>query len=243
MVDDPPRQTSDRSAPSAPSAPSARSARSASSESTLRVFIVEDDARTRDLLCTGLGGEPGVMVVGSASTASDALRLAPAAEPDVVIVDLALGSESGVDVIRELRALAPKAELMAHTVFDDRDIVLRALKAGAASYLLKGTSTEEMCRALHDLKDGGAPMSPRIARLVIVDLQAVHGAQPAPDPLSPRERQVLRCIDEGLTYKEIAQRLSISVHTVHGHIKGIYEQLQARGRKEALASARVRGLI
>jgi DNA-binding NarL/FixJ family response regulator len=218
-------------------------AKAGEAREAMRVFVVEDDARTRELLCAALAGEPGVVVVGSAATAPDAVALAPQAKPDVVIVDLALGSDSGVDVIRELRVLVPGAELMAHTVFDDRDVVLRALKAGAASYLLKGCSTDELCRALHELKRGGAPMSPRIARLVILDLQGASTSPGQEDPLSPRERQVLRCIDEGLTYKEIAARLSISAHTVHGHIKCIYEQLQAKGRKEALASARVRGLI
>jgi two-component system NarL family response regulator len=205
----------------------------------LRVFFVDDDPRMRDTIRATLESEPGFVVVGFASTAPEAIAMAPGTSPDVVIVDLGLDGEDGVDVIRALREKAPKSEIMAHTVFDDRDNVLRALKAGASSYLLKGCSPDELCSAVREVRAGGAPMSPRIARLVIRDLHDGAG----PDPLSPRERQILRGIDQGLTYKELATELHISVHTVHSHIKSIYERLEARGKRDALARARARGLL
>lgn len=206
---------------------------------SLRVAIVEDDAVLRECLREALDDGPAFEVVDVAATAGEAREDAFASAADVIVVDLALGEESGIDVIRELRERLPAAEIVAHTVFDDRDVVFRALEAGASSYMLKGASMTELKSALREVKGGGAPMSPKIARMVI---QRLQGA-PEPDPLSPRERQILRAIDDGLTYKEIAAKLSISVHTVHSHIKAIYERLHASGKRAALAAARSRGLL
>jgi DNA-binding NarL/FixJ family response regulator len=204
----------------------------------LKVAIVEDDMVTRDCLREALEDE-GFDIVAVASTADEACTKGFGVTADVIMVDLALGEDSGVDVIRELRGRIPAVEIMAHTMFDDRDVVFRALEAGATSYLLKGSTTTELTTALREVRAGGAPMSPKIARLVIKKLQATS----EPDPLTPRERQILRAIDEGLTYKEIAAKLAISAHTVHSHIKTTYERLHASGKREALAVARQRGLI
>lgn len=203
----------------------------------MRIFVVEDDATTRSCLCETIAAADGFELAGAAETPADALREIAKAKADAVIVDLSLHGESGVDLIGALHERFPDVDLMAHTVFDDRDVVFRAIKAGAMGYLLKGASPEDLCTALKELHDGGAPMSPKIARLVLRDVQG------SADLLSPRERQVLRAIDAGHTYKEIAQDLSISAHTVHSHIKKIYERLQASGKREALAAARQRGLL
>jgi two-component system NarL family response regulator len=147
----------------------------------------------------------------------------------------------GQDLIRALVDRPPAPLLMAHTIFDDRENVLDAIKAGAQGYVLKGTSPGELRVALEQLKAGGAPMSPRIARAVLLELR--EGPAPAADPLSPRERQLLKLVDEGLTYKQISDQLHVSTHTVHSHIKNIYEALQAKSRKEALARARALDLL
>lgn len=204
----------------------------------LRVFVVDDDDLTRESLAEVLTSDPGLEVAGSAACLEDALAQI-GDQVDVAIVDLGLGADSGIDLIAALRHRFPELDVMAHTVFDDRDNVFQALKAGASSYVLKGASADELVLAVRELSRGGSPMSPKIARLVIEHLQV--GAQP--DPLSPRERQILRHIDQGLTYKEIAAQLSISAHTVHSHIKNVYERLQASGKRDALSRARERGLI
>jgi two-component system NarL family response regulator len=203
------------------------------------VFIVEDEPRMLEFLREALESDPRIVVAGAATSRADALAQAAACQVDVGIVDLALGEESGIDLIGELKSLWPATLLMAHTVFDDRDTVFRALRAGASSYVLKGASPAELTAAVHEVKNGGAPMTPKIARMVIEDLQ--RGSEP--DPITPRERQILKFIDEGLTYKEIAAKLAISVHTVHSHIKSVYERLHASGKREALARARSRGLL
>jgi two-component system NarL family response regulator len=211
---------------------------SAHRERALRVFVVDDDDLTREFLAEVLAQEPGFELAGSAASLAEALS-AIDATVDVAIVDLGLGADSGVDLIAALKHHFPAMNVMAHTVFDDRDNVFQALKAGASSYVLKGARASELVRAVSELSHGGSPMSPKIARLVIQHLQSVAD----PDPATPRERQILRLIDRGLTYKEIAAEFNISAHTVHSHIKNVYERLQATSRRDALARARVRGLI
>lgn len=207
----------------------------------LRVFIVEDDDLTRDTLCETLGDQEGLTVAGSAAAPAEARDAIARAQPQLALVDLNLGQESGIDLIRQLTADHPQLLVMAHTVLDDRNAVFEAIKAGATSYVLKGCGAGELAAALRELAQGGAPMTPRIARLVLRTLGQEDA--PRPDPLSPKERLILRHIDAGLTYKEIASREGISVHTVHSHIKNIYECLQAHGKKDALAKARHKGML
>lgn len=210
------------------------------SDSRVRVFIVEDDPRLRNYLVELLGGEATLCVVGSAETGEEALAQFEALEPRLALVDLGLPDMTGQAVIERASA-RPRAPLMlAHTVFEDRDNVIDAIRAGASGYVLKGCAPRELVEALHQLDAGGAPMSPRIARSVLRELR---GGPAQPDPLSPRERQLLKLVDEGLTYKQIAERLSVSTHTVHSHIKNIYDALHANSRGEALSAARSRGLI
>ncbi|MBX3125167.1 MAG: response regulator transcription factor [Polyangiaceae bacterium] len=204
----------------------------------LSVFVVEDDDLLREMVSEVLSDAADIEVAGTASNPRDALA-AIDGSVDVAIVDLGLGEESGIDLIAALKHRFPTLQLMAHTVFDDRDSVFRALRSGATSYLLKGDTPTSLVDAVRQVASGGAPMNPRIARLVVEQLRAAA----EPDLLSPRERQILKCIDRGLTYKEIAIELSISTHTVHSHIKNIYERLQATDKRDALARARSRGLL
>jgi DNA-binding NarL/FixJ family response regulator len=209
-----------------------------SDQAPIRIFVIEDDERTRETLISFFSGS--LLVAGNASSGEQAMRELPDAGADVAIVDLGLPGMSGIDLIRWAHGALPRLELMAHTVYDDRDVVLSALRAGASSYLLKGVGPRELERAIRELRAGGAPMSPRIARALLSELQAATAER---DALSPRERQVLRLIDSGLSYKEAAQALSISTHTVHSHIKRIYEELHANSKRQALAEARRRGML
>lgn len=208
---------------------------------TLQVFVVEDDALLREHLVEVLSGSEGVSVVGHAGSGAEALAQLASLSPHVVLIDLGLPDMTGQELTRRVTAASQKPLVMAHTVFDDRDNVLEAIKAGASGYVLKGAAPSELVGALKELQAGGAPMSPRIARAVLLELR--EAPAPAADPLSPRERQLLKLVDEGLTYKEISDRLHVSPHTVHSHIKNIYEALHAKSRAEALATARGRGLI
>lgn len=203
--------------------------------------MVEDDPLLREHLVEVLSGAEGLSVVGHAGSGAEALAQLASLSPHIILMDLGLPDMTGQALTRQLTQGPNRPLVMAHTVFDDRDNVLEAIKAGASGYVLKGCAPSELVGALQQLHAGGAPMSPRIARAVLLELR--EGAAPTPDPLSPRERQLLKLVDEGLTYKQISDRLHVSPHTVHSHIKNIYEALHAKSRAEALATARGRGLI
>jgi two-component system NarL family response regulator len=180
-------------------------------------------------------------VTGAYGNAEDALRGLKKASPEVMLADLGLPGMSGIELIKKAKEDMPQLEIMAHTVFEDRENVFSAIKAGASGYILKGSSPREIVEAIHEIHKGGAPMSPKIARKVIHEFQ--DDTTEDQYVLSQRERNIVKCIEQGLTYKEISIRLGISSHTVHTHIKNIYEKLQAKDREDALVKARKTGII
>jgi two-component system NarL family response regulator len=207
----------------------------------LRLLIVEDDQLLRENLRVLLSGEAGMQVVAACGSAEEALPLLTSARPDVMLSDLGLPAMSGVELIRKAKELVPALDIIVLTVSEDREAVFAALKAGAAGYIVKGATPRELVEALTALRAGGAPMSPKIARFVV---KAFHDTPPPEEfLLSAKERAVLSGIQEGRSYKEIAGNMNISPHTVHSHIKNIYEKLQATDKRDALAKARRKGLI
>lgn len=217
---------------------------------TLRLLLVEDDDLTREMLAESLATHAGLVVAATAASVSEALTKLQSTPVDLALVDLGLPAQTGgtadpaavpggVSLLRDIRVRYPHVQRMAHTSLANENVVFQAIRAGAQGYVLKGCSSAELAAALRELSEGGAPMTPRIARLVLRELTEGD----APDVLSPRERQILRHVDAGLTYKEIAARENVSPHTVHSHIKNIYERLQADGKRDALAKARQRGLL
>jgi DNA-binding NarL/FixJ family response regulator len=207
----------------------------------MRLIIVEDDPILLESLKLILGGEAGITVAGAFGSAEDALRALRKSAPEVMLTDLGLPGMSGIELIKKAKDDMPSLEIMTHTVFEDRENVFAAIKAGASGYILKGSSPREIVEAIHEIHKGGAPMSPKIARKVIHEFQDENVEDQY--ILSQRERDIVKCIEQGLTYKEISLRLKISSHTVHTHIKNIYEKLQAKDRGEALVKARKTGII
>ncbi len=207
----------------------------------MKVAIVEDDVLLRENLKLLLSGETGISVVSTYATAEDALAGLKRANPEILLADIGLPGMSGIELIREVKDRLPDLEIMAHTVFDDRETVFSAIKAGASAYILKGSTPRELIDALHTLAKGGSPMSPKIARKVIREFQ--EDAADDTYVLSHREREIVKEIENGLTYKDIAGKFSISPHTVHTHIKNIYEKLHAKDRQGALIAARRKGII
>jgi DNA-binding NarL/FixJ family response regulator len=207
----------------------------------MRLIIVEDDPLLLENLTLLLSGEEGLSVAGSYRSAEEALKGLRNARPEVMLTDLGLPGMTGVDLIKKAKEEMPSLEIMAHTVFEDREMVFSAIKAGASGYILKGSSPREVIESIHALYKGGAPMSPKIARKIIHEFQDdVVSEQYL---LTQREKEIVKRVEEGLTYKEIGERLSISTHTVHTHIKNIYEKLQAKDRNDAIVKARKRGII
>jgi DNA-binding NarL/FixJ family response regulator len=226
-----------------------------------RVGLLEDDPTMRRRLTAALEQDPLYALVWSGDAARACCAwlhsVGPASEPppDVLLVDLGLPDGSGIDVIQTCRRLHPACDVMVVTLFADDASLLQAFAAGAGGYLLKDGSERELARHVRDLRSGGSPMSPIIARRLLQHWQSSEGpanapqrAAPTPTP-TPRERltvkesAVLGLIARGFTYDEAAQRLGLSSHTVHTHVRNIYGKLDARNKTEALSQARALGWL
>ncbi|MBI5213458.1 MAG: response regulator transcription factor [Nitrospirae bacterium] len=207
----------------------------------MRIAIVEDNRLLLENLKLLLSGEANIEVVGDFISAEEALLRLKETAPEIILADIGLPGMSGIELIKKAKGEMPDVEIMAHTIFEDKENVFSAIKAGASGYILKGSSPREIIEALHNLYKGGAPMSPKIARKVIMEFQDEGiGEQYI---LSHREKEIVKLVEKGLSYKEISKKLNISPHTVHTHIKNIYEKLQAKNRQEALIKARKKGII
>jgi len=204
-------------------------------------MIVEDDLMLLQNLKFLLDGEKDIDVVSACPASEDALEELTRVVPDILLVDLELPGMSGIDFIRKAKKDFPDVEIMVYTVIEDRDKVFSAIKSGATGYILKSSSPRELVDSLHTLYHGGVPMSHRVARLVIKEFQT--STERDEYVLSPREKDILYSIEKGFSYKEIASIYNISIHTVHTHIKNIYEKLHAKDRRDALLKARRKGII
>jgi len=201
-----------------------------------RISIVEDDGPTRTLLVEVIQGAPGLTLVSQHGSTEQALSTLPAERPDVVLMDINLPNINGVECVRRLKPLLPDTQFLMLTVYEDHEHILAALTAGATGYLLKGTRREELLGAIDQIVTGGSPMSSAIARKVV---QSFARPEAAPrnelEALSLREQAVLELLTQGFLYKEISERLGVSVPTVNTYIRRIYEKLQVRSRSEAIA--------
>jgi len=207
----------------------------------MKIVIVEDNPLFIDNLLAIFQNEPDIRIIASYQSAEEALDDLAGCPADILLADLGLPGMSGIELIGRAREILPQAEIMALTVFEDRDTILAAIRAGASSYMLKSSTPQELIKAVFDLSRGEAPMSPRIARKIIREFR--QESIPEQYLLSSREKEILREIEAGLAYKEIAQKFSISSHTVHAHIRNIYKKLQADNRASALTAAKKKGIL
>jgi DNA-binding NarL/FixJ family response regulator len=210
-----------------------------------RILIVEDDGPTRAHLASAIEADPSLSLVGAAASLEEARPYLSGDEIDVLVTDLGLPDGSGISLIREAHARWSELPIMVLTVFADERTVLSAIEAGAGSYLLKGSSRDEILVAVQQLLEGGAPISPSIARHLLRRLQAE-----LPVPLSPRggaltnrEVEILRHVAKGFRAAEVAELLGISVHTVTTHVRSLYRKLEVNSRSSAIYEAVGLGLI
>lgn len=201
----------------------------------LRLCLVEDDARVRGLMAGWLQGEAGFEVVAQYGSTEAAVAGLGADRPDVVLVDINLPGQSGIECVRQLKPLLPATQFAMVTVYEDADRIFQALAVGATGYLLKQTPRAELIAAIRELHAGGSPMSTNIARKVVQSFHRAPAPPPAEAALTPRERQVLDELVRGLLYKEIAEALGISMGTLHTYIRRIYEKLHVHSRAQAVA--------
>jgi DNA-binding NarL/FixJ family response regulator len=212
----------------------------------IRVYIVEDDEEARERFATALKADPRVLLVGTAANGNAALFALPTVKPDVLLVDLGLPDMEGVEVIRFAAERVPGCEAMVITVFGDETHVLSSIEAGAKGYILKDSGREEIVGHVLELRAGGSPISPVIARRLLHRLRH-DGTQPpnaAGDAgLTPRETEVLTLISRGMTYAEIGTRLGISPNTVKSHVKSCYGKLSVASAAAAVRRAGEIGLL
>jgi DNA-binding NarL/FixJ family response regulator len=208
----------------------------------IRVAVVEDDAATRQRIVRSIEADSELEPAGSYATAGDALTGLARSLPDVFLVDLGLPDMSGLDLIRIVARQYPACDVLVFTAFGDETSVLASLEAGARGYLLKGSLSLDIAFGIRDIKAGGSPLSPLIARHL---LKHVGAARPKAeeDPLSPREKEILNAISRGYTYAETAKLLGIGAATVHTHLKRVYRKLAVNSKTEAVFEANKLGLI
>lgn len=201
----------------------------------IRVSVVEDDSTIRETLTALFGFEEGMDLFTVHSTAEDALLRINDHCPDVMVMDINLPGASGIDCVRSMSQRCRSAQFLMYTVHDDDHRVFEALKAGANGYILKSSTPDEIIAAVKELHAGGSPMSAHVARRVVQHLRPTNASSSVADAeLSLREKQVLELLAEGLLYKEISDRLGISVGTIKQHIHRIYGKMHVQNRTEAV---------
>ncbi|MBL9189939.1 MAG: response regulator transcription factor [Opitutaceae bacterium] len=204
------------------------------------VWLIEDNATLRHTVARAIAAIPGFACAAQFQRCEDALgRLGEPdeARPDVILLDVGLPGMSGIDGIALLKQASPRTQVVILTVFDDDDKIYRAICAGASGYLLKGAPLDDLAAALDEVSRGGSPMTPRVARRVLEMFSRLAPRETALAGLSPRERQIIEGMVDGLTNKEIAERLGLSAHTTDGYTRAIYEKLHVNTRSGAVAKA------
>ena len=201
----------------------------------ITVSIVDDEADLREHIAGYLAAAGNIRCKSAYASAEEALEHLPRDKPDVILMDINLGEMDGIECVRRLTALMPKAQVLMLTVFEDTDKIFRALAAGASGYLLKRMSPKTLLESIEEVCAGGSPMSAPIARKVVQSFKAAPARGDESADLSPRERSVLDGLAGGLAYKQIADELGVSIHTVRNYIRRIYEKLHVCTRTEAVA--------
>jgi len=222
----------------------------AASVSTIRIFLIEDDPSIVRFVREALLWRPQWRLVGHADSVSQAHLLAAAAAADVYLVDLALPDGRGEHLLQWLAQQCPCAELLVFTVFGEESRLLGALQAGATGYVLKGCGVDELLNAIEQIRNGGAPISPLLARMLLRQFRSLAEPHPGgqsidvePASLSERETEVLQLVARGYVNREIADRLCISPATVGTHIKNLYRKLSVHSRVQVVRVAQERGLL
>ena len=202
----------------------------------ISVSIVDDEKELRESIMTFVNGSAGFRCLSAYSGAEAALKGLPMDKPEVVLMDINLGGMNGIECVKCLKAQVADMQILMLTVYEDTDQIFKALAAGATGYLLKRSSPTKLLQAIREVHAGGSPMSSSIARKVVASFQNSKGAGDKPHAhLSPREEMVLERLAKGLTYKQIADQLQISIDTIRTYLRRIYEKLHVQSRTEAVA--------
>ena len=200
----------------------------------IKVAIVDDDDGIRASLAALIRRAPTLRLVGDFPDAETALKEIPQRTPDVVLMDINLPGVNGVECVRQLKGNLPAVQFLMLTVYEDSDSLFNSLKAGASGYLLKRTASARLLEAIRDVHDGGSPMTPQLARRVVQYFSRPPGEESPVARLTPGEKDFLDQLSKGYAYKEIADRLGISIDTVRSYVRTVYEKLHVNSRTVAV---------
>jgi len=209
----------------------------------IQIAIIEDRVETREGLASLIDATAGFRTVGRYGSMEDALAKMQHQSPDVVLADIGLPGMSGIEGVRRLRERHPKLSILMLTVYADNEHVFEAICAGACGYLLKDTPPDKLIAAIRELVDGGAPMSPEIARKVVTMFSKVVPKKNDEHDLSPREHEILKLLAEGHSYKTAARTLDLSLDTIRFHVRNIYDKLHVHSKSEAVVAALRQGIL
>ena len=217
----------------------------------VRVLIVDDHHLVLEGLRAVLSTDPALQVIGEAHTGGEAVQSAERLKPDIILMDIRMPDMNGIAATRQVKQVVPTTSVIMLTMYENPDYLFEAVKAGASGYVLKDVAGPDLLRAIHTVADGGSLLNQEVVgrflrRLAAEAEQITSGpALPGqgPERLTPRELDVLRLIANGLSNKEIAARLSISVATVKTHLEHILQKMQVSDRTQAAVQAVTRGLL
>jgi NarL family two-component system response regulator LiaR len=210
--------------------------------STIRVLVTDDHAIIRKGIRAVLETVPDIDVIGEAVNGWEAIGQSEKLKPDVILMDLVMPEMDGIEAIRRITADQPQARILVLTTFAGEDKIFPAIKAGALGYHLKDSGPEELVRAIREVYTGESSLHPLIARKVLQELSYASQKPPTPDPLTPREVEVLGLVAQGLENREIAEQLVISDATVRTHVSNILGKLHLASRTQAALYALREGL-
>ena len=200
----------------------------------IKVAIVDDDEGIRGSLSALIKRASGLKLTGEFANGETALREIPKNLPDVVLMDINLPGMKGYDCVRLLKGAHPAVQFLMLTVYEDSDSLFNSLRAGASGYLLKRTASARLLEAIRDVYDGGSPMTPQLARRVVQFFARPGGEDSPVSKLTPGEKEFLDQLAKGYAYKEIADRMNISIDTVRSYVRTVYEKLHVHSRTEAV---------
>ncbi|MFD2286670.1 response regulator [Pedobacter petrophilus] len=200
----------------------------------ITIAIVEDNASISEMLQSIIAMEESYLCTGVFRNGEDALKGIPELQPDVVLMDIGLPGINGIDCIKQLKPTCPRTEFLICTIYDEDEKVYQALEYGASSYILKRSKPEFLLQSIREVHDGGSPMSPDIARKLVQRFQKKENKNAAALTITPREKEVLELLSQGLFYKEASDKLGISINTLKRHIYNMYQKLQVDNKTEAI---------
>jgi DNA-binding NarL/FixJ family response regulator len=206
----------------------------------ITVSLVEDSRKMRESLATLLSRAPGLRYLNSYPNGEMAVRAIPAETPNVALVDINLPGMSGIECVAKLKAQLPELQFLMLTTYEETELIFNSLRAGAKGYVLKKMVPTELIPAIEQVHAGGAPMSMQIARKVVDHFHNIGQTASDVEKLTQREREVLTLLSKGYLYKEISDKLGISLSTVRTYLQRTYEKLHVQSRTEAAAKFRVR---